>query len=56
MTRQPLLITAGEPAGIGPELAVTAAAGQADLVVVADPELLADTARRLGRTEKIREW
>jgi len=56
MTRQPLLITAGEPAGIGPELAVTAAAGQADLVVVADPELLADTARRLGMTEKIREW
>lgn len=56
MTRPPLLITAGEPAGIGPELAVTEAAGQQDLVVVADPELLADTAHRLGRTVNIQEW
>jgi 4-hydroxythreonine-4-phosphate dehydrogenase len=43
-----LLLTAGEPAGIGPELACRLAAGQADLVVVADPALLADTLARLG--------
>ena len=56
MTRQPMLITAGEPAGIGPELAVAAAAGRTDLVVVADPELLADTAHRLDIPVRIREW
>jgi len=53
---KPLLITAGEPAGIGPELAVTAAAGREDLIVVADPELLADAARRLGRSIRIEAW
>jgi len=52
----PVLITAGEPAGIGPELAVTAAAGRADLAVVADPALLADTARQLRRNIRIDEW
>ena len=56
MDRLPVLITAGEPAGIGPELAVTAAVGRADHVVVADPELLADTAQRLGRRIKVVEW
>lgn len=56
MNRLPLLITAGEPAGIGPELAVSAATGRADLVVVADPDLLADTARRLGMVVGIDEW
>lgn len=56
MTRKVLLITAGEPAGIGPELAVTAAAGRADLVVVGDPELLADTASQRGLDLRIEEW
>jgi len=56
MTRKVLLITAGEPAGIGPELAVRAAAGRADLVVVADPELLAHTASRQGLGRRIEEW
>ena len=56
MDKRPILITAGEPAGIGPELAVVEAAGREDLVVVADPELLADTALRLGRSIQIDEW
>ncbi|MFW5815724.1 MAG: 4-hydroxythreonine-4-phosphate dehydrogenase PdxA [Wenzhouxiangella sp.] len=43
-----LLLTAGEPAGIGPELACRLAAGQPDLAVVADPSLLAATLERLG--------
>jgi 4-hydroxythreonine-4-phosphate dehydrogenase len=43
-----LLITPGEPAGIGPELVCRLAAAQSDLVAVADPELLAATARQLG--------
>ena len=43
-----LLLTPGEPAGIGPELVCRLAAGEPDLVAVADPELLAATIRQLG--------
>jgi 4-hydroxythreonine-4-phosphate dehydrogenase len=45
---QPLLITPGEPAGIGPELACRAAALDPSLIVVADPELLRQTVAALG--------
>jgi len=44
----PLLLTAGEPAGIGPELVCRLAADRQDLVVVADPGLLEATLRQLG--------
>jgi 4-hydroxythreonine-4-phosphate dehydrogenase len=47
------LLTPGEPAGIGPELAVRVAAGDPDLVVVADPGLMATAAERLGITVSI---
>ena len=43
-----LLLTPGEPAGIGPELVCRLAVGQPDLVAVADPGLLSATARQLG--------
>ncbi len=45
-----IALTAGEPAGIGPELLVQIAQQQfeAELIVIADPELLADAATRLG--------
>ncbi|PKL94725.1 MAG: 4-hydroxythreonine-4-phosphate dehydrogenase PdxA [Gammaproteobacteria bacterium HGW-Gammaproteobacteria-8] len=52
----PLLLTPGEPAGIGPELALQVAAIQPDLVLVADPELLAAAALRLGIDRPIRSW
>jgi 4-hydroxythreonine-4-phosphate dehydrogenase len=44
-----ILITSGEPAGIGPDACVTLAQNpwQADLVVAADSRLLADTAKSL---------
>ena len=46
----PLVLTAGEPAGIGPDLCVALA--QTDLardaVVIADPAVLAERARQLG--------
>ncbi|TVS10760.1 MAG: 4-hydroxythreonine-4-phosphate dehydrogenase PdxA [Wenzhouxiangella sp.] len=42
-----MLLTPGEPAGIGPELVCRLAAGHSNLVAVADPELLALTAERL---------
>lgn len=47
-----LAITAGEPAGIGPELVARLAATDlaADLVAVMDPDLLAEAAARAGIT------
>lgn len=49
MTR-PLIITAGEPAGIGPELCLTLAheALPCGVVVIADPELLRERAAQTG--------
>jgi 4-hydroxythreonine-4-phosphate dehydrogenase len=50
-----LAVTAGEPAGIGPDLCVALARRRlpARIVVVADRELLASRARRLGVALKI---
>ena len=45
-----IAITAGEPAGIGPDIVIMAAQREhnAELVVFADPELLAERAQMLG--------
>lgn len=53
-----LVITSGEPAGIGPELCVQLAATQPDvpLVVIADKHLLRQRAQQLGIALEIREW
>jgi 4-hydroxythreonine-4-phosphate dehydrogenase len=53
-----LALTAGEPAGIGPDLAVLLAqsARDVDVVVIADPELLKERAARLGKTLRIRPF
>lgn len=50
MTTEALALTAGEPAGIGPDLCVLIAqqSWPVPLVVIADPELLQDRAGRLG--------
>ncbi len=47
---RPILLTAGEPAGIGPELCVQIAAEGAahDFVVVGDPDVLAERAAAIG--------
>ncbi|MDO9053946.1 MAG: 4-hydroxythreonine-4-phosphate dehydrogenase PdxA [Gallionella sp.] len=50
----PLVITAGEPAGIGPELCVQLAAS--GIVVIADKHLLQQRAQQLGIDLEIREW
>jgi len=53
-----LALTCGEPAGIGPDLAVMLAADgvpQARVVAVGDPQLLAERATRLGRRVSIVE-
>ncbi len=48
--RNPLVITAGEPAGIGPDLCLALAQTEWSdrVVVIADPEILESRARQLG--------
>ena len=48
MTQRPLAITAGEPAGIGPDLCLQLARHDAPLVVIADKTLLQQRATELG--------
>lgn len=47
---QPLVVTSGEPAGIGPDLCVALAVSpwKNRIVVISDPDMLADRARLLG--------
>jgi 4-hydroxythreonine-4-phosphate dehydrogenase len=54
----PIAVTAGEPAGIGPELCLALAQSRWTdrLVVVADPETLADRAERLDQPLAIHEF
>ena len=58
-TRPPLLaVTPGEPAGIGPDI-ILASLGKslpADLLVVADPELMRQRAIALGLNIDINNW
>lgn len=50
-----IALTAGEPAGIGPDLCVQLAQSQqaCELVVIADPDLLAQRAKQLGLPLKL---
>lgn len=52
-----ILITPGEPAGIGPDITLEIAdhAWQAELVVIADPALLQDRAKQLGKSIELIE-
>ncbi|WP_417760320.1 4-hydroxythreonine-4-phosphate dehydrogenase PdxA [Shewanella sp.] len=58
MTTKRIAITAGEPAGIGPELVVQLAQHDwpVELVVCADPSLLQARARMLGLTLQLRPY
>jgi len=55
---KPVALTPGEPAGIGPDLVVRLAGDPAldDVVVIADPRLLAQRAAQLGRHVAIVEY
>lgn len=53
---QPLLITAGEPAGIGPELAVRLAAEQPKHVLLVDSGLLEQTLHALDLNRRLAVW
>jgi 4-hydroxythreonine-4-phosphate dehydrogenase len=55
--RPVLALTPGEPAGIGPDLAVSLATPRDyDLVFIADPALLAARAQQLGRSFSAPAW
>ncbi len=53
-----IAITAGEPAGIGPDilLAIAQQEWDAELVAVADPDLLKRRAELLGLPLNLRDW
>jgi len=53
-----ILLTPGEPAGIGPDLVVLAAQQRQtmELIAVADPELLLQRAMALGLPLRLQEW
>ena len=53
---KPILVTSGEPAGIGPDLCLSLINHPAPLVVVADPEILRQRAAALGQTIAIQEY
>ncbi|MBI5626923.1 MAG: 4-hydroxythreonine-4-phosphate dehydrogenase PdxA [Nitrosomonadales bacterium] len=54
----PLVLTAGEPAGVGPDLCVQLAAAPPDIpfVIVADKNLLQQRARQLGITMQMQDY
>ncbi|MCL1076674.1 4-hydroxythreonine-4-phosphate dehydrogenase PdxA [Parashewanella spongiae] len=58
MTIKRIAITPGEPAGIGPDLVIQLAqqAWPAELVVCADPNLLANRAKKLGLPLKLKPY
>lgn len=53
---QPLAITAGEPAGIGPDLCLQLARHEYPLVVIADKDLLQQRAKLLGIDVSVTEY
>jgi len=46
---KPLLVSSGEPAGVGPDLCLTLAGSEFPLVVLCDKMLLAERAKQLGQ-------
>src|SRR5512139_2911015 len=54
--RPVLAVTAGEPAGIGPDLVLRLKPHTADLVLFADPVVLSERARLLGISFEARPW
>src|SRR5271157_2543693 len=53
---QPLAITSGEPAGIGPDLCLLLAHQEQPLVVIADKFLLQQRARQLGVDVQLHDY
>jgi len=56
VTQRPLAITAGEPAGIGPDLCLQLARHAAPLVVIADKAMLQQRATQLGLNLELHDY
>ena len=58
LTARRIIVTTGEPAGVGPDLALAAALSDwpFEIVFAGDPDLLAERASRLGLPLKPAEW
>lgn len=52
----PLLVTSGEPAGIGPDICLALAAHNYPVVIVADKAILAARAKKLGLSIKLDDY
>jgi 4-hydroxythreonine-4-phosphate dehydrogenase len=52
----PLIVTSGEPAGIGPDLCLQITQGAQSLVVIADRELLRQRAAQLGLSVRLHDY
>src|SRR5579863_4338687 len=57
MTKR-ILVTPGEPAGIGPDITIQIAQSSwsAELVVIADPDLLTQRAKKIGLPLQLQEF
>lgn len=53
---KPLLISSGEPAGVGPDLCLALAGYDVPLVVLGDPDVLSSRAKQLGCTIHLNEY
>lgn len=53
---KPIIVTSGEPAGIGPDLCLDLVEHPAPVVVLGDPDLLRTRATLLGKTLNIEEY
>jgi 4-hydroxythreonine-4-phosphate dehydrogenase len=56
LTQQPLAITSGEPAGIGPDLCLQLAGSERPLVVIGDRSLLEQRASQLGMSPPLHDY
>ncbi len=56
MTQRPLVVTAGEPAGIGPDLCLQLAGHEQALVVIADKDLLLQRSAQLGIPVRLHDY
>lgn len=53
---KPLLVTSGEPAGIGPDICLALAARNYPVVILGDKNVLADRAKQLGLAIKLADY
>lgn len=53
---KPLLLSSGEPAGIGPDICLALAEEEYPVVIAGDPDVLAERARQLNLAVELKEF